>query len=383
VTNVIAPAQDVAEAYHYLLLRMAGRLPDELISSARRWLADGELVDLAQAVVFAALTGRVAIAESDAVLLSATLAAAGEDVGPLDTIERSDDDTPPLYGLAPVSPDVLAAHGDAIPYSLDLTGDYDGPGGPDALDTAAVAAVTAAANGPAAGATLLGLWRAWRFPAIDSPWPPARPLYLVQAVADRPDLLPALAAEIGAALEAAGEVNAQVEVFTDADALPTYQHTALGFAALLWAARPAREIRLTNVYDTWTDEHGPDFDAAHPRLDGDERDRVLAYLDGGTPLLSAPEYTDDVLSPDRQAVVPTVCRTDGLWIWTDAVSYYLREHGLEPDWELLFHIRAAGYTLPVVDAVAVHRALSVLYADSIVADSDDGTEPDPVRAAAT
>lgn len=367
---------DVAEAYHHLLLRMAGRLPDELISMARRWLAAGELVDIAQSVLFAALAGRVAVTDADAELLSATLTAAGEDDGPLASIERSDDDVPPPYGLAPVSPDVLAEHGDAIPYSLDLTDGYEGPGGPDTLDTAAVAAVTAAGIGPAASARLVALWRAWRFPAIDSPWPPARPMYLVQAGADHPALLPALAAEIGAALEEAGDANAQVEVFTDPDALPTYQRTALGFAALLWAADPGPEIRLAPVYDTWTDEHGPGFDAAHPRLDGDERNRVLAYLAGGTPLLTVPEHTGDVLRPDRQAVIPTVCRTDGAWIWTEAVDYYLHEHGLAPDRELLAHIRAAGYVCPAVDAVAVHRALSVLYADAVAAAGWDA-EPDP------
>jgi hypothetical protein len=189
-------------------------------------------------------------------------------------------------------------------------------------------------------------------------------MYLVEAGSDRPELLPALAVQIGAALEAAGHADAQVEVFIDPGALPTYQRTALGFAALLWAATPRAEIRLATVYDTWTEEHGPGFDAEHPGLDGDDRTRVLAYLDGGTALLSAPEHADDVLSPERHGVVPTVCRTDGTWIWTDAVAYYLREHGLAPDRELLWHIRAVGYARPVVDAVAAHRALSVLYAEA-------------------
>ena len=368
VNYVAAPAEDVVEAYHHLLLRMAGRLPDELISAARRWLADGELVDVAQSVMFAAMAGRVPVTDADADLLAATLTADGEDAGPLAAIERSDDDALALYGLAPASPDVLAEYGDDMPYSLDLTGGYDGPGGPDALDTVAIAAVTTA-SGPGPGATPVGLWRAWRFPAIDTRWPPARPMYLVQARADRPALLPRLAAEVGAVLDAAGDVDAQVEVFTDPDALPTYQRTALGFAALLWAAKPGSEIRLANVYDTWTDEDGPGFNATHPRLDGDERDWVLAYLDDGATLLSGPEHTADVLRPDRQAVVPTACRTDGAWIWTDAVAYYLHQYGLAPDGELLAHIRAAGYGSPVVDAVAVHRALSVLYADSVAAGS--------------
>jgi hypothetical protein len=35
-------------------------------------------------------------------------------------------------------------------------------------------------------------------------------------------------------------------------------------------------------------------------------------------------------------------RTDGTWIWTDAVTFYLEEYHLAPEPDLLAHLRAVG-----------------------------------------
>jgi hypothetical protein len=68
----------------------------------------------------------------------------------------------------------------------------------------------------------------------------------------------------------------------------------------------------------------------------------------------------DVVDPARGAVVPMSFRTDGVWIWTDTVTYYLAEHGMAPDAELLRHIEDRGTAPSDVDAVALHRAMAVL-----------------------
>jgi hypothetical protein len=360
MTQAVEAPSDQVAAFHQLLLRMAGRLPDELIAEARRWLAGGELVEIAQAVVFAALAGRIVVTELDAALLADTLTAAGEDADALADIERSEADPQPLYGLAPVSPEELAEYGDEVPYSIDLTGPYDGPGGADEIDAAAVAVLAAQLADDAPVAPAAALWRTWRFPAIDTQWPPPRRMYLVQAEGEA--ALPGLAAQLQDALDAAGETNPQVEAFLDPDELPAYQRTALGFSALLWTAAPAAPPLIARVFDTFGPDSGPGFDPAHPRLDEDERDRVSSYLDEGVPLLITPSLTPDVVDPARGDVVPTAFRTDGRWIWTDAVAYYLREHRLAPDPDLLDEIRANDYLPPEVSAVALHRALAVLYA---------------------
>ena len=44
--------------------------------------------------------------------------------------------------------------------------------------------------------------------------------------------------------------------------------------------------------------------------------------------------------------VPMNFRTDGAWAWPGAVAYYLREHGVPPDPDLVAHIRARRFTAP-------------------------------------
>ncbi|PYC66798.1 hypothetical protein C7C45_23120 [Micromonospora arborensis] len=361
---------DQTGAFHQLLLRMAGRLPDELIVETRRWLAEGEFVEIAQAVAFAALAGRIAVTEADAALLTDVLRAAGEDVEALAALEHSDAASQPLYGAAPVSPEVLEQYGSAVPYSIDLTVPYTGPGGMDEVDAAAVAAMASLAT----DAPVRALWRVWRFPSMGIQQPQARRVFLLQA--DDETALPGLAVKLQDVLAVAGESHPQVEAFVDPDTMPPYQRTALGFAALLWTATPGEAPLVVPVFDAVETGAEPGFDPTHPRLDQAENDRVADYLDAGVPLLITPDHAPDVLDPERPEVVPAVVRTDGRWIWTEATAYYLRSYGLAPAPDLLDEIRANDYLPPEVDAVALHRALSVLYAAATeVATADDAEVP--------
>ncbi|MFP5373259.1 MAG: hypothetical protein ACLGI3_21305, partial [Actinomycetes bacterium] len=278
---------DEVVAYHRLLLRMAGRLPDELVTEARDWLAAGDLVAIAQSVAVALIVGRVPAAGADLDLLTGTLRAAGADADLLGVVERSDEEPQLLYSMAPVAPEVLAEHRNSIPYSLDLTFPYTGPGALDRVDEAAI--------GPLAGTAATALWRTWRFGPMEAQWPPPRRVYLVQATDEVAS--PGLAVRLRQALSVAGENHAQVEVFTDADDLPAYQRTALCFSALLWTAEPAEPPRVSPVFDTFAS--GPGFAPDRPRLGTQEREWVMAYLDGGTPLVIMPHHTPDVLNPGR------------------------------------------------------------------------------------
>ncbi|MGW0436574.1 hypothetical protein ACWDV4_29005 [Micromonospora sp. NPDC003197] len=375
MTHIGEVRRERSAAFHQLLLRMAGRLPDELITEARRWLVAGEFVEIVQAVVFAALAGRVTVTEADAELLADVLTAADEDVEALAELERSEADPQSLYGVASVRPEVLAEHGDAVPYAVDLTQPYDGPGGLDEIDAAAVVAMPSlTADLPARA-----LWRAWRFPALGTQWPPPRRVYLLQA--DDEAFLPVLAAGLQDALAAAGEEDPQVEAFVEVDDLPAYQRTALGFSALLWTVIPGETPAVARVFDTFEPGVGPTFEPDHLELTEAEADRVAQYLDAGVPLLITPDFTPDVVDPARGDAVPIVFRTDGRWIWSDAVSYYLRSYHLAPEPALFEEIRANGYLPPEVDAVALHRALAVLYAPALCADDvDEAVEHDTARA---
>lgn len=69
---------------------------------------------------------------------------------------------------------------------------------------------------------------------------------------------------------------------------------------------------------------------------------------------------DDVVDRERGAIVPTNFRTDGAWVWTDTVTYYLEQHHLAPDPDLLEHIRVADGPPARADSVALGRALEAL-----------------------
>ncbi len=105
-------------------------------------------------------------------------------------------------------------------------------------------------------------------------------------------------------------------------------------------------LRTPRVYDG-LDESGHPVVNREP-LDPAERDRVLEYLDNAPVVLASRTYDADAFAPDREPLVPLNFRTDGRWYWPGAVAYYLREHDVAPDPELLTHIRALRFSLPDV-----------------------------------
>jgi hypothetical protein len=301
------PQPEVARL-HGELLRLAGRVPDDLVARARLVLADGDLETVRELL---------------------------DDVAEVRP-EPSSSFTPELNAAA------------AVPV-LDLTS------GPltDEVDRAAVRSL---ARVPEA----VALWRSWRVPAqwAAAAISPVR-VYVAEAVG-RPDLLPAMTAVVMRTLDRAGLTDPQVETYPAGMEPPPYQARARSAGALLWTAEQTPPVRIARVFDRGG-APGPRFDEDHERLDGDERDRTLAYLAAGTPIMATTQRTTDIVEPSRGSVVPMSYRTDGRWVWTDTVAYYLRAHGLAPDAELLAEIRAAGYAAPAPTVVGEHRALAALF----------------------
>jgi hypothetical protein len=339
-------------ALHHVLLRLAGRASDETICTARDWLARGRVVDVAQAVAFVALADRIPMTRGDVAVLEVILSDAGIDPDPLAELDLVEIIGMPLYAMAPVNPGPQTNWVDTTSFSLDLTTDATASHSLDEVDRAVVAA---AVDGDVDAA----VWRAWRCPALPTPWPPPRRIFLVQALDPRRDPLPALTARLQRAALQAGETAPQVEVFAAVSDLAPYQRTALGCSALLWTGRPTPPIQIADVFDSVDSAGGPGFVATRPTLDEPERTAVLRYLDTASPLLMTTAVMDDVVNQHR-AVVPMSFRTDGQWIWTDAVGYYLRHYALAPDPQLLQHIRTGRYEVRAVDPVAQHRSLAAL-----------------------
>ncbi len=340
------------EAWHLLLLRLAGALPDDLISEARTWLDEDGQVDVAQAVGFAAATGRVPVLAEDADLMASALRAAGEDAELIDSLERLDtaEILPLPWAFAPFDP--RRPDRGTHPGPVDLTIDDRLVDGVDR------AVCVAAAREPG----LVAAWRSWRAPADSSPWPAPRRVFVVQAGPEIPaaDLI-GVTARLQAALTAAGEEHPQVEVCGAGTPVPAYQSSACAHAALIWAEEPPVAVRMARVFDAVDPRTGPVFVEGHPLIeDLDELTRLLSYLGGGLPVLTTTATMEDILDPERPEVVPLTFRTDGHWVWTDTIGYYLERYGLAPEPDLLAYLRLTQNSGAEVSDVALHRVLSFL-----------------------
>jgi hypothetical protein len=110
------------------------------------------------------------------------------------------------------------------------------------------------------------------------------------------------------------------------------------------------------------DEHGtPRIDPERGRVENpDEKRRIQRYLRGGEMLLLVTGYVTDMLDASRGAVVPASTRTDGEWIWSEGLEYYLEEYGVAPEPDFYRAIVAAGYTCPDVTEERVRTAAQAL-----------------------
>lgn len=328
--------------FHRLLLRVAGHAPDADLAAARLALAEGRVGEVARTVGSIAAAAGLAPTDEEFALLAA---AEPESVAELSDT-RPGQWPLPAVDFQPALTDAAVFAPEAPPPLLDLTG----------LPYAFVAAVTDETDHRATEAMsrvpgARALWRAWRLSD-----PRDTPVRVFVLAADVPgDDLPVVAALLQA------ETGAAVEAYAPGDELPPYQVQARGAAALLWTAEEAYGIGIARVFDGVDPVTGPWFAPDHPVLDGAERERVGRYLDAGRPVLMTTQRMADVVEPARGAVVPMSYRTDGLWVWTDTVAYYLRTHGLAPDPELLTHLRGREFRSPVVDDVAEHRTLAALF----------------------
>ncbi|MFR9732066.1 hypothetical protein ACL03H_22815 [Saccharopolyspora sp. MS10] len=309
-----------ADRMHDLLLHLAGRVPDDFLASAREVLSTGVVGQVAGSVCELLARDKVSVTIAQAGLLS----------------ELVDDAASAVFTGIPIV--------DETPPSVWL---FDADEAPERTADATAALSAVLARNPAA----LGLWTAWRRPARGE----GSPLPVFVVTVDESGDQPRLSGELHRALADHPDVP-RIEVVGPVEA-PAYQRAARGRGTLTWASTEPVELRIARVFDRVDPERGPEFDANHPLLEGAEREAALAYLRAGEVLLSTGAVLEDVVEPERGEVVPTSYRGDGVWLWPDAVAYYLEEHGLAPDEHFLEHIRAVDGPPARLDAVSTHRAV--------------------------
>lgn len=325
---------------HDLLLRMAGRVPDGALMRARRTLATGRETDAIAAIAHLVRASPILLTEWEIAVIRDFV---GNDT--LSGVAVADEPLPLSFGFS----------------AFDMNGEI----GRDEIDEALVAAADANAAG------LAGIWRTWRYFVRDDadqagvmatlvsdvtePFSPQR-VYLMQ-IED-----PAMAAEIGAELLSAvpDEGDVSVEIVALGAEPPPYQRAALAESRLLWARRTEPEFVIARVFDFADPVTGPGFTPDHLLIDDPaRRESLLAYLRDGYPVLMTTSAMEDVLDPGAGRVVPASFRTDGVWIWTDAVQYYLSRYRLAPDPHLTEHIEAriaCGRPVPSADHETAIRA---------------------------
>lgn len=104
---------------------------------------------------------------------------------------------------------------------------------------------------------------------------------------------------------------------------------------------------VAGVFDARAGSGRPYFSPDRPRLvDPEERSRVVGYLACGRLVVHGGSPAPDPLDPAAGAVVPSGYRTDGVWVWPEALAYYARTRGVGPQAQLLQHVRAGHYLLP-------------------------------------
>lgn len=70
--------------------------------------------------------------------------------------------------------------------------------------------------------------------------------------------------------------------------------------------------------------------SAHPTLDEADRNLLTQYFQGGHVLTAARQLQKDAVTGQAHRV-PTGFATDGTFVWSFAVAYYVREHGIAPE----------------------------------------------------
>lgn len=120
-------------------------------------------------------------------------------------------------------------------------------------------------------------------------------------------------------------------------------------------------MRVARLFDGKDAAGQPTFTPDRRRLaDDDERARIARFLSGGKVIRRVAAAALDRVEPANGRVVPVLTSTDGVWIWSAVVRYYVVTHGIAPEPDFLAHIVAHEYVAPEPDEAAWRAALDQL-----------------------
>lgn len=121
--------------------------------------------------------------------------------------------------------------------------------------------------------------------------------------------------------------------------------------------------QIARLFDGNHPVAGPYFSARRTQIDDiGERARIVRFLSGGTVILFTTARERDYLDPAARQEVGMSFRTDGEWVWSDGLTYYLQHYGVGPDADFYQHIQACDYLAAEPDESTASAALDALYA---------------------
>lgn len=82
---------------------------------------------------------------------------------------------------------------------------------------------------------------------------------------------------------------------------------------------------------------------------GEHEDKIAIYLDSGVPVVDIMESTPDVIGGEAYVSGGSSVLTDGIWVWRQDLSYYVRNYHLALDRDFLTHVVEVDFSIPELD----------------------------------
>lgn len=106
-----------------------------------------------------------------------------------------------------------------------------------------------------------------------------------------------------------------------------------------------------------------------------DAERVAEYLAAAQPVLAAARADVDALDPNGKVIGSAAWVTDGEFVFSASLSYYLRTYHLSPPARLLERVRELNYACPNIEPERTHEASELLGVPSSPPANANGFSP--------
>lgn len=115
-------------------------------------------------------------------------------------------------------------------------------------------------------------------------------------------------------------------------------------------------------YGRWKEEVSTRAAASFPSIkdvigcqwEDSELKKVVQYLESGVIAIASPGMAKSVLDDEKVIGTPS-WKTDGVWLWPETLSYYVKFHKVCLPSAFIRHIQRNGYVIPPVDEEAMEQ----------------------------